>query len=118
MNRRTFFTSAMAFAGNLMGFKPALAQVNSSRPVRVLVPLAPGGAVDAYARLVADHMARTLGRVVIVEHKPGGTGNVGTAYVAHEQADGNLILVTTQAMTEINPSAFRATKWRLDAFIA
>jgi tripartite-type tricarboxylate transporter receptor subunit TctC len=85
--------------------------------MRVLVPLAPGGAVDAYARLIADQMARTLGRVVIVEHKPGATGNLGTQYVAHEPADGNLILVTTQAMTEIGPSASNNPKWSLDEFI-
>ena len=79
--------------------------------------MAPGGATDPYARLIAEHMARTLGRVIIVEHKPGGSGNVGTQYAAHEPADGNLILLTTQAMTEINPSAFSNRKWSLDEFI-
>ena len=116
MNRRTFITSVTAFAGSLCGLFPVLAQ-NSSRPIRVLVPLAPGGAVDPYARLVADQMAKTLGRVVIVEHKPGANGNMGTQFVAREPADGNLILVTTQAMTEINPSAFSDAKWSLDDFI-
>jgi tripartite-type tricarboxylate transporter receptor subunit TctC len=117
MNRRIFLATATAFAGCLAGFNPVLAQFNSSRPIRVLVPLAPGGATDPYARLIADHMARTLGRVIIVEHKPGGNGNVGTQFVAHEPADGNLILLTTQAMTEINPSAFSDTRWSLDEFI-
>ena len=79
--------------------------------------MAPGGATDPYARLIAEHMARRLGRVIIVEHKPGGSGNVGTQYAAHEPADGNLILLTTQAMTEINPSAFTNRKWSLDEFI-
>ena len=68
--------------------------------------MAPGGATDPYARLIAEHMARTLGRVFIVEHKPGRSGNVGTQYATHQPAHGNLILLTTQAMTEINPSAF------------
>jgi len=79
--------------------------------------LAPGGAVDPYARLVADQMAKSLGRVVIVEHKPGANGNVGHQFAAREPADGSLILVTTQAMTEINLSAFRDAKWSLDDFI-
>jgi len=82
----------------------------------MLVPLAPGGAVDSYARLIADHMGKTLGRAIIVDHRAGGTGNVGTQYVAREPADGNLILVTTQSITEINPSAFSSVKWTLDEF--
>jgi len=116
MNRRTLITSVAAFTGSLCGLVPVLAQ-NSSRLIRVLVPLAPGGAVDPYARLVADQMAKSLGRVVIVEHKPGANGNVGHQFAAREPADGSLILVTTQAMTEINLSAFRDAKWSLDDFI-
>ncbi|PWT90989.1 MAG: LacI family transcriptional regulator [Proteobacteria bacterium] len=116
MNRRALLTSALALACTPGAVRTASAQAGSSRPMRVLVPLAPGGAVDAYARLIADHMARTLGRVIIVEHKPGATGNVGTQLVAREPADGNLILVTTQAMTEINPSVGEP-KWSLDDFI-
>jgi tripartite-type tricarboxylate transporter receptor subunit TctC len=115
--RRKFLHLAAGVAALSAVARPATAQTNSSRLIRVLVPLAPGGAVDAYARLIADHMGKTLGRVIIVEHKPGGNGNIGTQFVAHEPADGNLILVTTQAMTEINPSAFGDTKWSLDEFI-
>jgi tripartite-type tricarboxylate transporter receptor subunit TctC len=117
MNRRTFVASAIAFAASLGGTPPLLAQTNLSRPIRLLVPLAPGGATDPYARLIADHMARTLGRVIIVEHKPGGGGSVGTQFVAREPADGNLILLTTQAITEIGPSTFSDAKWSLGDFI-
>ncbi len=117
MNRVRLLISMAALAGGLAGAHPVLAQTDSSRPIRLLVPLAPGGAPDPYARLIADHMARTLGRVIIVDHKPGGSGNVGTQYVAHEPADGNLLLLTTQAMTEINPSAFSHPKWSLYDFI-
>jgi tripartite-type tricarboxylate transporter receptor subunit TctC len=116
MHRRGFLATVTAFAVG-PGLGPLRAQ-SLSQPIRLLVPLAPGGAVDAYARLVAEHMARTLRRAVIVDHKPGGTGNVGTQYVAREGADGNLILVTTQATTEINPSAFSNPGWTLDDFIA
>jgi tripartite-type tricarboxylate transporter receptor subunit TctC len=117
VNRRIFLASATAFAGSPIGLHTVRAQINSSRPIRLLVPLAPGGATDAYARLTADHMARTLGRAIIVDHKPGGSGNVGAQYVAREPADGNLILLTTQSITEINPSAFSGTTWTLDEFI-
>ena len=87
------------------------------RRTRMLIPLAPGGAVDVYAKLVADHMARTLHRTIVIEHKSGGSGNIGMQYVAHEPADGSLILVTTQGMTEINPIAYADTRWSLADFI-
>ncbi len=99
------------------GLREARAQDDSSRPIRMLVPLAAGGAVDPYARLIAERMAQTLGRAIFVENKPGGNGNVGTQYAARQPADGNLILVTTQAITEINPSGFKDTKWTIDEFL-
>jgi tripartite-type tricarboxylate transporter receptor subunit TctC len=117
MNRRTFLLSTLAHAGAIGGLHRALAQIGSPRPIRFLVPLAPGGAPDAYARLIADHMGRTLGRSIMVDHKPGANGNVGTQYAAHQPPDGNLILLTTQATTEIMPSAFTDPKWSLDDFI-
>ncbi|HEY1360745.1 MAG TPA: tripartite tricarboxylate transporter substrate binding protein [Xanthobacteraceae bacterium] len=118
MDRRAFIGGATALGAGVGATRTVLAQqASSSRPIRLLVPLAPGGAPDSYARLVADHMARTLGRAIVVEHKPGGTGNLGTHFVAHEPADGNLILLTTQAITEINPSAFSDPRWSLDEFI-
>jgi tripartite-type tricarboxylate transporter receptor subunit TctC len=110
-----FLAPAAAFAAGL-SLAPACAQ-SLSQPIRLLVPIAPGGAPDAYARLIAEHMARTLGRPVIVDHKPGGNGNVGSQFVARQGADGNLILLTTQATTEINPSAFANPGWTLDEFI-
>jgi tripartite-type tricarboxylate transporter receptor subunit TctC len=101
---------------------PALARVAEAQPIvlrrtRMLIPLAPGGAVDVYAKLVADQLARTLHRTIIIEHKPGGSGNIGMQYVAHEPPDGNLILVATQGMTEINPIAYADTRWSLADFI-
>jgi tripartite-type tricarboxylate transporter receptor subunit TctC len=95
----------------------AQAQPIVLRRSRVLIPLPPGGGVDIYAKLVADHMARTLHRTIVIEHKPGGNGNIGMQYAAHEPADGNLILVTTQSMIEINPVAFADTRWALADFI-
>ena len=54
-------------------FTQALAQ---STPMRFIVGLAPGGAVDPYARIIAEHMAKTLGRTIIVENRPGAGGNI------------------------------------------
>src|SRR5215472_2876264 len=101
MNRRAFLASAVTLCVLPAASDVLWAQTNS-RAIRMLVPFAPGGAPDSYAHLIADHMGKTLGRAVIVDHRPGANGNVGTQYVAREPADGNLILVATQATTEIN----------------
>ena len=118
MNRRTFLATAMVFAGSLGGFKSALSQANSSRPIRVIVGTAPGGAIDPYARLISEHMAKSLGRIIIVENKPGASMNMAAEFVVNAPADGNLILIGTQGSTEINPSVRRDAKWSLDDFIA
>jgi tripartite-type tricarboxylate transporter receptor subunit TctC len=115
MNRRVFLAAAAALTFPV-GRVSALAQ-SLGQPLRLLVPLAPGGAVDAYARLIAEHMSRTLGRPAIVDHRPGGNGNVSAQFVVRAPADGNLILVTTQATSEINPSTFSDPGWKLDDFI-
>jgi tripartite-type tricarboxylate transporter receptor subunit TctC len=117
MDKRTFLVTAAAATLQIGTCGSLLAQINPSRPIRLLVPFAPGSAPDAYARLIADHMAKTLGRTIIVEHKPGASGNLGAQFVAHELADGNQILLTTQSLSEINPSAFSDPKWTLDDFI-
>jgi tripartite-type tricarboxylate transporter receptor subunit TctC len=62
-------------------------------------------------------MAKTLGQVIIVENKPGANGNIAAQFVVEAPADGNLILVGTQSMTEINPSASDDLKWSLNDFI-
>jgi tripartite-type tricarboxylate transporter receptor subunit TctC len=117
MNRRVFLKTATTTALGLGAFTSALAQSVSSRPIRVIVVTAPGGAIDPYARLVSDHMAKALGRVVIVEHKPGANGNIAYRFVANAPADGELILVGTQSTSEINPSSFSQLGWSLKDFI-
>jgi tripartite-type tricarboxylate transporter receptor subunit TctC len=86
--------------------------------VRFIVGAAAGGAIDPYARLIADHMARSLGQPVIVEHRPGANGNASANFVAEAPADGTLVWIGTQAFTEINPSAFRNQRWSIDDFTA
>jgi tripartite-type tricarboxylate transporter receptor subunit TctC len=59
------------------------AAVAQSTPMRFIVGLAPGGAVDPYARIIADHMAKTLGRTIIIDNRPGAGGNIS----AHVMTD-------------------------------
>jgi len=116
MNRRVFLTAAATAVLGVGALSSALAQSASSGPIRVVVITTPGGAMDAYARLVSERMAKALGRVVIVEYKPGANGNIAYQLVAKAPADGELILVGTQATSEINPSSFSEPGWSLNDF--
>lgn len=73
-----------------------LAQAYPTRPVRIIVPLAPGGGNDTVARLVAQKMSENIGQVVIVENRAGGGGIIASEIVAKSAADGyTLYLVST-----------------------
>lgn len=97
-----------------LGF--AGAQTWPAKPPTLIVGTPPGGAIDVYARTVAEHMAATLGQQVLVEYKPGANGNISAEFVLRAPADGYTIWIGTQSMTEINPSAFEALRWKFDDF--
>jgi tripartite-type tricarboxylate transporter receptor subunit TctC len=79
-----------------------------SKPIRLIVPFAPGGSTDVMARLVAEEMRADLGQPVIVENRPGAAGNVGGDYVAKSPADGYTVLVAAAGPIGINPSLYPA----------
>ena len=90
--------------------------VAQSGPIRFLVGLAAGGAVDPYARLIADQMSKILGQTIIVENKPGAGGNISAQYMIEQPANGMLVWVSTMALTEINPSVYSKLHWSIDQF--
>ena len=92
---------------------PAFAQ---SGAIRIIVGVPAGGAIDPYARMIADHMSKTLGHPIIVENKPGASGNVAAQYIADQPADGSIIWLGTQAFTEITPNVFKNSRWSIDNF--
>jgi tripartite-type tricarboxylate transporter receptor subunit TctC len=114
--RRGLALAILALCG-LITAPAAMAQGVGSNTMRMVVGTPPGGAVDAYARIVGDHMARTLHQNVIIENKPGANGNISAVVVHDAPADGRTLWVGTQAMTEINPSAFKNMKWSIDDFV-
>jgi tripartite-type tricarboxylate transporter receptor subunit TctC len=83
----------------------AQAQSWPTRPVRVIVPFAPGGVTDVIARLVAGKLSEQMGRSFYVENVVGGSGNVGMAQGAKAPADGYTILTAFSSYV-INPSLF------------
>ena len=72
---------------------PAAAQKYPDRPIRMVVPYAPGGSIDTLSRLLAPHFSEALGQNVVVENRPGGGAIIGTGSVATAQPDGYTILM-------------------------
>jgi len=81
-----------------LGTAGAAAQQYPVRPVRVVVPLTPGGGVDILARIVADHYSQVLGQRFIVDNRPGAGGSIGVETVAKAAPDGHTLLVSSSSM--------------------
>ena len=97
---------AMLFAG-----VAAHAQDNwPNRPIRVIVPYPAGGIVDMVARAVTEQVGRDLKATVVVEARPGGNSNIGTAAVARSDPDGYTWLVTGPAAL-VNPGLYKDAGW-------
>jgi tripartite-type tricarboxylate transporter receptor subunit TctC len=103
-------------AALVLSAAPALVFAQSGL-IRIIVGTAPGGAIDPYARLIAEHMTKTLGQTIIIENKPGAGGNLAAQFMAEAPADGSLIWLGTQAFTEINPNAYSNQRWTIDSFL-
>jgi tripartite-type tricarboxylate transporter receptor subunit TctC len=97
--------AAGAVAASALGVGRALAASYPDRPVKIIVPFAPAGPTDIMARILAQNLGEALGGNVIVENRPGASGNIGIGYVAHAEADGYTLLVTSSAYV-VNPSLF------------
>ena len=97
-------------------FTAARAQEWPTKTVTLVVGTPPAGAVDAYARTIADRLAKSIGQPVIVENKPGANGNISAELVLKQPADGHALWIGTQAMTEINPSAWVGLRWKQSDF--
>ncbi|MEY2619753.1 MAG: hypothetical protein RL522_2755 [Pseudomonadota bacterium] len=92
------------------------AQAWPAKPVTLVVGTPAGGAIDAYARTLADQLARQTGGTYLVENRAGAGGNLSAEHVLKAPADGHTIWVTTHAMFTINPSAYPALRWKQSDF--
>ena len=106
--RRQFLTLLPALVLASLGIAPAAQAQDAAsfpnKPIRLIVPVPPGGAADAMARLVADHLQAKWGQPVLVDNKPGAASAVGLGLLAKAPADGYTIGMGNIAANAINPA--------------
>jgi tripartite-type tricarboxylate transporter receptor subunit TctC len=91
---------------------PALAQTWPAKPIRMIVPWAPGGSTDVLARIVAQKMNESWGQPVLVENRPGASGNVGSEAVAKAAPDGYTLLVGSMSTHAMNGALYAKMPFR------
>ncbi len=105
LTRRTWLIGASAgFATALT--RPAAAQVYPQRPVKIIVPYAPGGGTDIFSRLLAAQVEREFGQPLVIDNRGGGASIVGTQAVATAQPDGYTIGMVDSAFVT-NPGLYK-----------
>jgi tripartite-type tricarboxylate transporter receptor subunit TctC len=106
---RTFACATLycaAIAPFVCNAQPETAKNYPTRPIRLLVPFAPGGATDIVARALAPALSDGLGQQVIVDNRAGASGNIAVEIVAKSQPDGHTVLLGNVSTNSINPTTF------------
>jgi tripartite-type tricarboxylate transporter receptor subunit TctC len=114
MNRRNWHAAALATLALAATASDGLAQTQPvadfpNRPIKLIVPFAPGGASDAVARPLAQAMGTLLGQPVVVENKPGAAGNIALELVGRSPADGYTLLLGNVSTNAMNQTSYAAT---------
>ena len=103
--RKSWITLALSLAATL-GLTPAVAQDFPNKPIRMIVPVPPGGTGDMVSRLFANAAAKDLGQSIVVDNRPGATGNIGTVAAVKAPADGYTIFLCSIGNCAVNASLY------------
>ena len=115
--RRSFLSLAILAAASLIG-TASFAQAWPTKPIKAIVPFAPGSATDQIGRAFAAEMARTLGQPIIVDNKPGVNGMLGASEVAKATPDGYTILIGTNSTNAALKSLIKQLPYNHDTAFA
>ena len=106
---RRHWLQAALLGASLTLVGAAIAQSYPTKPIRLVVPFTPGGVTDTSGRLIAEQLSKRLGQQVVVDNKPGASGNIGTQQVAASEGDGYTLLLGFDGTLVINPHVFPKT---------
>ena len=106
---RRLLTAAAIVAAAASGFPlPASAQASNAyptRPIRLIVPVPPGGSTDTLARIIAARLSASLGQPIVIDNRPGASNNLGTAIAAKSTPDGYVLIIVASGFV-VNPTLF------------
>ena len=114
MKSLLLFIATLALASASAQAAQKSESIYPARPIRLLVPFAPGGATDIIARVLEPSLTRRLGQQIVVDNRTGAAGNIAVELVAQSQPDGYTLLVGNISTNSINPTLF-AKRTRVDA---
>jgi tripartite-type tricarboxylate transporter receptor subunit TctC len=109
MNRRQF--SVVCAVLSIASLSANAQSAYPTKPITLVVPTAPGGSTDFTARLISTALSQALGQPVIVDNKPGASGNIGNKHVARSVNDGYTLLVSYSGYHVGNPHLFKQAGW-------
>jgi tripartite-type tricarboxylate transporter receptor subunit TctC len=104
--RSTLVALLFALPVLVLSAAPAAAQTYPAKPIRLICPFPPAGAVDIASRAIANELTKTLGQTVTVENRPGAGGNLGAEAAARSAPDGYTLFMSTSGIQAINPALY------------
>ena len=107
--RRALALAAVSLFGVVCSAQAQTAANWPTKPIRVVVGFAPGGSTDVMARILSQQLSEALGQAVVIDNKPGASGNIAAAEVARAAPDGATFLIAPTSVETANPSLFKST---------
>lgn len=108
MKKRAMLALSLA---SIAAATPAQAQAYPDKPVKLIVPYAPGGTTDLLARIIGNRLGALLKQPFVIENRPGAGGAVGSAFAAKQPADGYTLVMVVESSHAVNPNVYAKTAY-------